>query len=181
MAKTFFIGGIYGVGKSTLCLQISKTLGIPFYNASDLISIEVDEDYVESKHVKDKVINQKVLVEKVKKILKKDENIILAGHFCITNNNNEVERLPEFVFHEINISTILLLVEDADVIYNRLLQRDKKSYNKKVLEEFQNEEIIYSYKIANENNIKYILIDLSKYDNIQNVLDKMIEVIGGNV
>jgi len=35
---TIFVAGIYGVGKSTLCANLSKELKIPTYSAGDLIS-----------------------------------------------------------------------------------------------------------------------------------------------
>lgn len=33
-----FIAGVYGVGKSTICNNLNKSLGIPAYSSSKLIS-----------------------------------------------------------------------------------------------------------------------------------------------
>ena len=35
---TIFIAGSYGVGKSTLCDNLSRVSGVPAYSAGDLIS-----------------------------------------------------------------------------------------------------------------------------------------------
>jgi len=35
---TYFLAGIYGVGKSTIGEKLSTVLDIPFYSAGDLIS-----------------------------------------------------------------------------------------------------------------------------------------------
>ena len=43
--KIIFIAGSYGVGKTTLCNQISKVMKIPSYSASDLISKQNNEQY----------------------------------------------------------------------------------------------------------------------------------------
>lgn len=44
-----FLAGIYGVGKSTLSVKLSKKLHIPEYSASNLISKYNDEMYGKNK------------------------------------------------------------------------------------------------------------------------------------
>lgn len=41
--KIIFIAGSYGVGKTTICNQLSKSLKIKAYSASDLISKQNNE------------------------------------------------------------------------------------------------------------------------------------------
>lgn len=43
--KIIFIAGSYGVGKTTICNQLSKSLKIKAYSASDLISKQNNEQY----------------------------------------------------------------------------------------------------------------------------------------
>ena len=42
---TIFIAGSYGVGKSTLCDNLSRVSGVPAYSAGDLISCINGEQY----------------------------------------------------------------------------------------------------------------------------------------
>lgn len=106
---TIFIAGVYGTGKSTMCSALSKELHIPAFSASDLISSFNGEQYGANKTVSDKNNNQVLLSERVHQLSKEYGNIILAGHFCIFNTNNEVDILPESVYPTLNISQIILL------------------------------------------------------------------------
>ena len=111
-----FVAGTYGVGKSTLCEKIGKHLSIPFYSAGDLISEINGEKYGSNKVVSDKKGNQDILIEAVNHKLKSEPSIILAGHFCIFDCQNHVERLPEYVFDKLNIKSILLLEASVERI-----------------------------------------------------------------
>lgn len=126
--STIFIAGVYGTGKSTLCLALSKMFHIPAFSASDLISSMNGEHYGANKTVSDKNDNQRLLAERVHQLLQKNERIILAGHFCIFNANNEVDILPEAVYSELSISRIILLETGVQTIIANLASRDGKNY-----------------------------------------------------
>lgn len=66
---TIFIAGSYGVGKSTLCDNLSRVSGVPAYSAGDLISCINGEQYGANKVVQDKEANQDILVIEVGKKL----------------------------------------------------------------------------------------------------------------
>ena len=106
---TIFIAGIYGVGKSTLCDNLSKMLGIPAYSAGDLISSVNGEHYGANKAVTDKISNQAILALQVQELLKVTPQILLAGHFCIFDKDNNIDYLPENVFSDLEIEKMLLL------------------------------------------------------------------------
>ncbi len=63
---TIFVAGSYGVGKSTLCNDLSNVLGVPAYSADDLISNVNDEKYGANKAVQNKDQNQDILAIEVK-------------------------------------------------------------------------------------------------------------------
>lgn len=133
--KTIFIAGVYGTGKSTLCSGISTNLGIPHFSASDLISSKIGEQYGRNKQVADKVNNQNILVKSVQELFHHNEIILLAGHFCIFGKENNVEILPEFVYHQLNIENIILLEANIQQIQKHLLNRDGKDYFSEALNE----------------------------------------------
>lgn len=128
---TIFIAGVYGTGKSTMCSALSKELHIPAFSASDLISSFNGEQYGANKTVSDKNNNQVLLSERVHQLSKEYGNIILAGHFCIFNTNNEVDILPESVYPTLNISQIILLESDVQKIVSNLRNRDGRIYSEK--------------------------------------------------
>lgn len=137
---TIFVAGSYGVGKSTLCSALSQTLTIPAYSAGDLISNVNGEQYGANKAVKDKDANQDILAFEIEKKLEKYPTILLAGHFCIFDRLNCVEKLPHSVFEKISIEQILLLEADPVRILTNLSIRDKKKYELKHIELLLEEE-----------------------------------------
>ncbi len=132
---TIFIAGAYGTGKSTLCSEIAKRLSIPFFSAGDLIGEQNGEKYGSNKAVTDKYKNQLILATHVQNLNAKYRRILLAGHFCIFNSSNRVEQLPESVFSELNLSQIILLEANAELIVEHLLWRDDRVYKQDVISE----------------------------------------------
>lgn len=137
---TIFVAGSYGVGKSTLCSALSKALTIPAYSAGDLISNVNGEQYGANKAVKDKDANQDILTFEIEKKLEQYPTILLAGHFCIFDKLNCVEKLPHSVFEKISIEQILLLEADPVRILTNLSIRDKKKYELRHIELLLEEE-----------------------------------------
>lgn len=123
---TIFVAGSYGVGKSTLCNVLSKALYIPTFSAGDLIGNINGEQYGANKAVKNKDVNQDILGIEVKKKLEQYPTILLAGHFCLFDKSNCVEKLPNSIFEKISIEQILLLEADPVRISTNLSIRDKK-------------------------------------------------------
>ncbi len=123
---TIFVAGSYGVGKSTLCNVLSKALDIPTFSAGDLIGNINGEQYGANKAVKNKDVNQDILGIEVKKKLEQYPTILLAGHFCLFDKSNCVEKLPNSIFEKISIEQILLLEADPVRISTNLSIRDKK-------------------------------------------------------
>lgn len=135
-----FVAGCYGVGKSTLCSALSKALAIPAYSAGDLISNVNGEQYGANKAVKDKEANQDILILEVEKKLEQYPTILLAGHFCIFDKLNCVEKLPHSVFKKMPIEQILLLEADPVRISTNLSIRDEKKYELRHIELLLKEE-----------------------------------------
>ena len=120
---TIFIAGSYGVGKSTLCDNLSRVSGVPAYSAGDLISCINGEQYGANKVVQDKEANQDILVIEVGKKLDHYPTILLAGHFCIFDSLNNVDKLPYSVFQKIALDQILLLEAEPSRILSNLSLR----------------------------------------------------------
>ena len=148
---TVFVAGSYGVGKSTLCDQLSHRLGMPCFSAGDLISRVNGETYGATKAVSDKSANQDILAMEVQKILSSSTNILLAGHFCIFDKLNHVEPLPDTIYSNLGIDCILLLEADPEQIISNLGKRDKKTYSEEEITKLIVAENNYAHKIANDH------------------------------
>lgn len=148
---TIFVAGVYGVGKSTLCKALSLILNVPAYSAGDLISQVNGEKYGVNKAVKNKFYNQEILVNEINKRLEEYPTILVAGHFCIFDKKNRIDKLPKNVFRKMQIEQILLLEADKDRIIYNLNKRDGKKYSHEQIASLLNKERIMAEQVAKEN------------------------------
>lgn len=166
-----FFAGIYGVGKSTLSSKISKTISLPEYSASELISMSNNEEYGKNKFVSDVKKNQVILVENSNKILQEEGSFLMSGHFCIFNSDYSINILPTTFFDEAQIKTIILLVADIDRVIQNLNSRDAITYKKSDLLALQKFEIEQAEKISQIRKIPFHIYNMEFSDNdISNVI-----------
>lgn len=154
---TIFVAGVYGVGKSTICQNLSQLTSIPCYSAGDLISEVNGEIYGANKAVKDKTQNQDILITAVEQKLHSVSSIILAGHFCIFDNSSNVKLLPEYVFERLHISKLVLLEAPVEQISNNLQKRDAKCYSMNAIKSIKELENLQACKIAERLNIPFLI------------------------
>lgn len=65
-------------------------------------------------------------------------------------------------YERLGLKSIIVLVDDARSIVERLEKRDCKKYNIDLIEEFQSEEISYAKEVSKELDIPINIIDLSR-------------------
>lgn len=173
-----FIAGVYGVGKSTLCHKLSEVLLLPEYSASDLIASGVGESYGSNKFVKDKNLNQRVLISEVSALLQVQSTLLLAGHFCILNREHKTEPLPDFIFKSLHIICIILLEADYKIIMENLNDRDGKIYYESEIIDLLNTERQMAINIATNLDIPLfshtMSFDDSDIDNISDFLKRKV-------
>lgn len=164
-----FVGGIHGVGKGTICKEISLNTGLTHLTASQILKWEeISEDG--NKLVENISSTQDRLIKGLKNLVKKEEKYLLDGHFCLLNSDGIPNRVDEDVFDQINPKTIVIVIEDVEKITKRLKVRDGKIYDIKVLDELQQMEIEYAKYLSNKYSVPYIEIKDGNYT-------KLIEII----
>lgn len=139
-----FVGGIHGVGKSTLCIPEAQILGIEYLSASEVLRWKKISTSVENKNVENVSFTQDRLVTGLKNIIAENKTYILDGHFCLFDASGIVTRIPESTFVQMNPAAFLVVVNDPKVIATRLQQRDNRQYIDSNLAEMQQEEIEYA-------------------------------------
>lgn len=143
-----FIGGIHGVGKSTICQHICSNLNFEYFSASELIKwAEINED-PKNKLVQNIPETQNRLIVGLKNIVQKNKNYLLDGHYCLLNSNNEVVKVPLDTFKRINPFSLSLILGDISEIKQRLESRDNKPYDYHLLENLQSEELSYAKYVS---------------------------------
>lgn len=143
-----FIGGIHGVGKSTVCQSICRELDLEYLSASEVLKWkEINED-AKNKKVQNIPDTQNRLINGLINTIQNNKRYLLNGHYCLLNANNEIINIPLDTFTQINPFSLNLIVGDISEIKKRLDRRDNKSYDCELLEHLQNEEISYAKQLS---------------------------------
>lgn len=157
-SSLIFVGGIHGVGKTTLCLKAFAPFGYHCMTASSLISAygrRIDKN----KQVNNIYDNQTALIEQLALEKKKHCRFLLDGHFTLINSQGHIEPVDRSVFKRINPTQLILIKGDSKETARRLAIRDGKDWNPAFVEEFQKEEEKYAKLISKELNKDLFVID----------------------
>lgn len=167
-----FIGGIHGVGKSTVSRQICDALNLEHLSASDLLKWkEINED-AQNKKVSNIPATQDRLLTGLTNTVQKDKYYLLDGHYCLLNIDNDVVEVPVDTFKGINPVSLNIIVGDIAEIKNRLEKRDQRPYDFDLLKKMQDSEVDYAKRlsktlgvtlnIGSQNDFKEIVTSLHK-------------------
>lgn len=155
MKKVIFLSGIHGVGKGYISKQIEKEINIPIYEASKLICL-IGGLINKDKKVKNVNNNQNLLVNSINTLVEHDI-FILDGHTCLINRENLIESIDINLFRKINVIGVILVYDDVNIISQRLYDRDGINFDKLLLNNLQNSELLNTKKISEEFNIPLLL------------------------
>lgn len=150
-----FVGGIHGVGKSSLCIECARFLRIVSYTASELIRHYNDRDAGLYKEVVSVSSNQDSLVN----ALRARPNVgpyLLDGHFVIRSKTSGISQVPCATFKAIGPRGIIVVTGDPEVAAQRMLERDSKCIGALELREMQRLEIDHGRRVGRELGIKII-------------------------
>jgi len=143
-----FIGGIHGVGKSTICRHICDVVNIKYLSASELIKWKDINEDVQNKNVKNIPATQDRLILGLTNTIQKGKHYILDGHYCLLNSKNEIVNIPIDTFKLINPISLNIVLGDIIEIKNRLEIRDNRPYDKELLTRMQESELDYARHVS---------------------------------
>ncbi len=172
MKKIIFIGGVHGVGKGHICQTIKTNLDITHLTASEVLKWK-DISATENKFVQDINETQDLLVSNLEKIIENNKQYLLDGHYCLLNKNGKSERIPFKTFEDLNLSKLIIVFEESEIIKQRLEKRDGKIYDLEQITHFQNMEVNYAEEISLILNLPLMKIQSSNYN--QETLIKFID------
>lgn len=161
-----FIGGIHGVGKSTICNKICQELKIEYLSASSVLKWQEINNDLNNKKIKDVNENQDRLIFGLTNLIKKDIYYLLDGHYCLLNNDNEIVNIPLNTFKSIKPISLNVIVGEIDEIKTNLENRDNKSYDYNLLEEMQEQELLYAKQLSQRFGLKLNVGSKNDYSEI---------------
>ncbi len=167
-----FIGGIHGVGKSTVCQDICHQLKMKHLSASELLKWKDINDDELNKKVKDAHLTQNRLILGLKETVHKENSYLLDGHYCLLNQENEIVKISLDTFREINPFSLNIILGEISLIRKRLESRDNKIYEYDLLERLQNEELLHAKNLSKTLGITLNIGTQNDYSEILNSLRK---------
>jgi adenylate kinase len=160
--NVFFVGGVHGAGKSTLCQQLSGPLEARHVTASELIRYVPEPDDPTRRAVADVKGNQGRLIAALEALRQNDIDLILDGHFCVLDQDGRIVPIPLETFKEID-PVALLLVEARPVeIRARLAKRGAKPYEVDLITELLTEERYHAQRTSSTLNIPLKIWDATR-------------------
>lgn len=156
-SKMVFVGGVHGVGKSTICRDVFGTLGYECVTASSLISAygqETDHD----KRVDHVEENQSILLNALDKAKAKNGRLLLDGHYSLINGQGEIKLIDVEVFRAMRPNHLILIKGKPDEIARRLQARDKKLWTESFLSKFQEAEEAHARHVAKDIGVPLRII-----------------------
>ena len=162
MNNLIFIGGIHGVGKGTICHKICEQTGFVHITASEVLRWnEISKP--DNKKVENIKSTQDRLISGLGKALKKNENYLLDGHFCLFNSEGKIEKVPMETFEKIAPKLIAIVTNEIDLIKKRLEKRNNKGYDFDLLKSMQTSEIKYAQQISSKLKVPFVEIKDGNY------------------
>lgn len=153
MSNLIFIGGVHGVGKTTICSELTANYHIPVYSASKIISELKNQNLPSNKLIPDVDVNQTLLIEGLKSVRTTEETFILDGHFCLINEKRTITKIAESIFQRIEPNACIVVTDSVDNIAERLKARDHIDYEQSFIKFFQDEEMNHAIFLSNNLNI----------------------------
>lgn len=169
-----FIGGIHGVGKSTVCKSICTDTGLIHLTASDVLKWnELKLDNI-AKNVVDIKYNQDRLINGLTAIVSEPNKYLLDGHYCLLGKEDIITKVPLETFIQLNPFSLNIIIDDIFLIKERLEVRDNRPYNSDLLNKMQENEIAYAKEISDILNVKLNICTSNDFSDITNLLKQQI-------
>lgn len=138
-----FLGGVHGVGKTSMCASILKRVNFKVIGASAIIRAEREHPTSDSRTAVLNVGgNQGLLVLGVQRlVLSSPDRYLLDGHFALRTLAGNIEEIDADVFKAIGVSGLICLVDDPAAIAQRLFDRDGTAHDASGISELQAAEL----------------------------------------
>ena len=168
-----FIGGIHGVGKSSICRQLCVNNKVTYLSASELLKWSDMNEDGRNKKVTDIPVTQNKLIDGLNHTIQTDTFYLLDGHYCLLDSEMKIVKIPKITFQQINPVVLYLIIGDSQKIKDKLEERDRRLYDLRLLDEMQTNEVAYARELATSLNIVLQVADLVDFSNIQTSLNQI--------
>lgn len=160
--KIVFVGGIHGVGKSTLCERIAAKSNVLHVKASSLIrDSSRNADTQDQKSVQDVAANQAILVARFREVMNSctARAILIDGHFALGKPDGTTERVATEVFAALHVSSLVCLQDAPGSVAARLRARDASAPEESYLALLQATELEQAANVSQALGIRLTVVN----------------------
>lgn len=174
--SVIFLGGVHGVGKGFIGAPAAQSLGITHFTASQLIRAEKGQTtWGADKKTSDLDDNQLALIRAVNRMRLTHGSILLDGHFVLRNAEGTLTLLETEVFRALNLTGVILLIEESHVIASRLATRDKGEQNVVAISQLLKAESAHAQAVCLELGLPLAVIHAPTEVRVTDAMKKLIE------
>ena len=138
-----FLGGVHGVGKTTMCANVYEKFGLKVVSASAIIRAERECPSPDSRtSVLNVGGNQGLLINGVRQLITDAPGrYLMDGHFALRTLAGDIEEIDVAVFKAIGVIGLICLNDDPVAIAQRLAARDGVGHDAIAISELQSAEL----------------------------------------
>lgn len=138
-----FLGGVHGVGKTSMCDGISEKFGLKVISASAIIRAEREHPSPDSRTAVSNVGgNQGLLIRGVQRlVIDAPGDYLLDGHFALRTLAGKIEEIDAAVFNLMGVNGLVCLVDEPTAIARRLTARDGDDHDVDAIAQLQAAEL----------------------------------------
>ncbi|MES2880170.1 MAG: ATP-binding protein [Pseudomonadota bacterium] len=121
-----FLGGVHGVGKTSMCSGVVEKFGLKVVGASAIIRAEREYPSSDTRTAVANVgSNQDLLIRGMQRLITDAPGrYVMDGHFALRTLAGSIEEIDADVFRAIEVSGFICLFDDPAAIAQRLAARD---------------------------------------------------------
>ncbi|WP_423204699.1 ATP-binding protein [Pseudomonas kribbensis] len=169
----FFLAGVHGVGKTSICSALADTLKIPSMSASQLIKLQSElEAWTSDKKTKEIPSNQQKLLSAIRACKKNNAVFLLDGHFALLDHSGSITPIEHNVFFEMGLSAVILIEDEPCAISQRLENRDKVQWDKALIANLQEAEREGALSFCRKAGIPLLIAEQSDFDSIHDFVNE---------
>jgi adenylate kinase len=159
MFRLYFVGGTFGVGKSTLCQTLSRLLPGEHLKASEVICYAPNVNEATGKATAHVLSNQERLVAALAIRRAASGTALVDGHFCLLDATYSVVRLPVNVFQRIQPAALLLVESNPSDAVDRIKRRDGREIDPALIRRLLQAEREHSQTISEALGVPIMIVN----------------------
>ena len=173
--NVIFLSGVHGVGKGHLGSPVANSMGILHLTASQLIQEEKGgASWGMDKNTSDLDDNQLALIHALDQKCLTHPYILLDGHFVLRNAQGVLTPLATTVFKKLNLTGVILLTEEVNIIASRLALRDKDEPNIQAISALAKAELAHARAVCNALALPLIVIHAPTLTSLTDAVKRLI-------